>query len=1283
MNLTAGQQTAITARGNVLVVAGAGTGKTHTLVERCLSCLLDKEAPASLDEILMVTFTEAAAAEMRQRIRERIEQELRKESDPNLATPHEHRQKPDLHEQLALFDTAHLGTLHGFCLQLVRQHFYQFDLDPQLSVLAQEEASLLADETLELMLQGHYGGNASAAQAVQQLIQNQGRGWDKPIRALVLRLHHYTQTRPDPARWFEEQLGRFAGGQPDDWQRWLLAGLADWRKRWLPLLERQTTENELAQACSAALRSLSAQPSRVEAAAALATVSAAGQACPLGKKNDWRKPLESFLEETDFLLSLAAMTGNVDPLAEDWDWVRPQMMTLLELAREFEAAFTQAKRELGVVDFHDLEQYALRLLWDTPASQPTRIALAWRKKLRFIFVDEYQDINTAQDKIIQALSRDGAQANRFLVGDVKQSIYRFRLADPYIFKSYEQSWRNGDGCVVPLVENFRSREGLLAFINSLFGLVMQDKVAGISYDQQAQLRFGAAEQRRELSLAASSAPCVELHLQINGASQQEGDDETAEALAEVSDLKDAEKEARLVGLRLAELKASQHPIWDEKAKTFRPVQWSDMVVLLRSPANKAESYAKEFSRLNVPLRVARGGFYQSTEISDLLSVLQLLDNPLQDLPALAVLHSPLVGLTLDELSSIRLTVKGRFWTALVRWHESQSPSASVAAWKRSSVRASGPTLQRSDAPTLPRPGARNLQPGDPLTKLHPAAPGAQHGQPPVTGPETFRKVTTFLQRFAHWRRLARQISLSRCLEAVLSETHYDAWLLTQPSGEQRHANIQRLLGLAQQFDQFQRQSLFRFLRFIEAQQRADAEPEVAAVGEEDAVGLMSIHRSKGLEFPVVVVADLGKSFNVSDLRAELIFDEQYGLCPQIKPPHTGRSYPSLPYWLARQRQQRELLGEELRLLYVAMTRARDTLVLSGRVSKTKFDKLWKPNGEVDTEALTSARSYSDWLGCWFSQHSGSGQAAAAAGANSFLRWVIHDDTKLLEPSAMTASAEPAAESARTAAPEVWSKLLQRLAWSYPFVAATRKPAKTSVTLLRRRAAGRVDEEAASLFEVQTRRSESHDQRSERAYQTDVTQKAGEGKSRAARPRAKPLAAADIGSAHHAFLQFVSLECSATLEALKTEAHRLEGQGLLSPEQIALLDFEALAGFWQSALGQKVRAQAHCVQRELVFTARFAVQELAALTREPPEPSLDDEFIVVQGVADLVVLLPQELWLIDFKTDYLDANELPARVKVYEPQLKLYARALSQICQRPVSERWLYFLALQTAVPISD
>src|SRR5438552_12406427 len=228
-----------------------------------------------------------------------------------------------------------------------------------------------------------------------------------------------------------------------------------------------------------------------------------------------------------------------------------------------------------------------------------------------------------------------------------------------------------------------------------------------------------------------------------------------------------------------------------------------------------------------------------------------------------------------------------------------------------------------------------------------------------------RKVETFLERFARWRRLARQTSLSRCLETVLAETHYDTWLLTQPRGEQRHANVQRLLRLAQQFDNFQRQGLYRFLCFIEAQKRADTEPEVKAVSEKDAVRLMSIHQSKGLEFPVVVVADLGKRFNLADLRAGIILDEEYGLCPQIKPPHTGKRYPSLPYWLARRRQQRELLGEELRLLYVAMTRARDTLLLSASISQKRLQSFW--NGEIGPQILAKARSFSDWVGLWFSE----------------------------------------------------------------------------------------------------------------------------------------------------------------------------------------------------------------------------------------------------------------------------------------------------------------------------
>jgi ATP-dependent helicase/nuclease subunit A len=843
MSLTSAQQEAIVARGNVLVIAGAGTGKTRTLVERCLNCLITEKPPVSIDELLMVTFTEAAAAEMRLRIRHALEKESAKE-------PRNARWR----EQLALFETAHIGTLHSFCFQLVRQHFYELELDPQLSVLPEEEARLLAEETLEALLRDHYAGRAANAEAVQQLIQTHGHGSDKPIRALVLRLHHYTQTLPSPGDWLRHQLALFASAEPVQWRDWLRGALAEWPSRWLPFIAQLEAQNGVAANCAALLRSWPAGAAPAEAAALLERLESAIQNCSAGKVTAWVKPLKEFRSEAEFLSSLVSQAGPGEPLAEDWAWIRPDMTALLRLAQEFGQAYSEAKRELGGVDFHDLEQHALRLLWDAEQNQPTKIAAQWRQKLRFVFVDEYQDINAAQDKIIEAISRGGAQANRFLVGDVKQSIYRFRLANPSIFRGYAEKWRDGQGQALPLAENFRSREGVLDFINSLFELIMRRQMGGVEYDEQARLRFGAPAQRRPLSVAAAPAPRVELHFRVRGQSDlQEMDEEASAAMVLVGELEEAEKEARLVALRLNELKAEGHLIWDETTGQFRPAQWSDIAVLLRSPSNKSESYAKEFARANIPLVVARGGFYKSTEVSDLLSLLQLLDNPLQDIPALAVLHSPLVGLNLNELAEIRLArLKVRFWTALREW--------------------AGGRGQRTED-------------GGQRTENREQATDNREQRTENSG--AAEKVSAFLERFGRWRRLARQASLSRCLEAVLQETHYAAWLLTQPRGEQRHANVQRLLGLAQRFDQFQRHGLFRFLRFIEAQQIAEIEPEVPSVCEENSVRLMSIHQSKGLEFPVVVLADLGKSFNVSDLRADIILDEQYGLCPQVKPPHTG------------------------------------------------------------------------------------------------------------------------------------------------------------------------------------------------------------------------------------------------------------------------------------------------------------------------------------------------------------------------------------------------------------
>jgi ATP-dependent helicase/nuclease subunit A len=1222
MRLTTGQQQAISARGNVLVVAGAGTGKTSTLVERCMNCLTEASPPASIDEILMVTFTDTAAAEMRQRIRSRLEEQLQKEP-----------QMGRWQEQLALFETAHIGTLHGFCLELIRQHFYLLELDAQLSVMREEESWLLANETLDQILEHHYAGETPEAHAVQELIQAQSGGWDGVVRSLILQLHRYTQTLPDPEGWFRAELAAFSAEQPAHWEEWLLQALVEWRQRWLTLLTTNYAGNGVADQCLVVLKGLSpkaaaprrsatgASISRAEAAAALEKIRAVCKNCPYGKKGEWLTPLEDFQKEAEFLYSLAASSEKGDPLVEDWNWVRTQMLTLLNLAQQFGTQFRQSKRELGTVDFHDLEQYALRLLWDTKENRPTKIADEWREKLRFVFVDEYQDINAAQDKIIQALGRELPDGNRFLVGDVKQSIYRFRLANPRIFQNYARTWRTGvgagagrsatgaivaSGTTIPLIENFRSREGIINFINSLFPLVMQPEIGGVSYDEEAKLRFGAPAERVPLSTSADPTPRVELHLRIkrpeNGdESQKDADD----SLAEISDLQEADKEARLVALRLRDMKMRGHQIWDESTKQFRDADWADMTILLRSPSSKTESYAKEFARLGVPLQVERGGFYESMEILDLLSLLQLLDNPLQDLPAIAVLHSPLVGLTLNELGEIRLATRGHFWRALLSGCERESANPETA----------------SNA--------------------------------------TLSKVGAFLDQFNRWRRLARQVSLSRCLEAILAETHYDSWVLTQPRGALRHANVQRLLGLAQQFDQFQRQSLFRFLQFIEAQRLSETEPDVAAASQENSIRLMSIHQSKGLEFPIVVLADLGKPFNLADLKADIILDEEFGLCPQIKPPHSPRKYPSLPYWLARQRQRRELLGEELRLMYVAITRARDTLLLSGTISEGRFEKIWNQTAEINMESIAAARSYSDWLGLWFSQVAATRDKDAAQGEIGSLRWTLHTDASLVSSENSTTAPETSTSSP-VADSSIFETLRERIEWKYPFATSTQEPAKTSVSALRRTANEAMDEEVVDLFQNATHRPRPAFPRSLIANRQSPT---------------------DSGTAHHTFLQFVPLDRVDSPAKLKEEAERLVRQKSLTPEEAALLDFNGLAAFWRSAVGERIRAQKDAIRRELRFTARLPASEIAQLAGENAAQDLTNEFVIIQGVVDLAVLLPEEIWLIDFKTDAVKAHELQEKARLYGPQLKLYARALSEIYRRPISEAWLYFLSVSEAVEV--
>ena len=1217
-SLTPAQQSAVAARGNVLVMAGAGTGKTKTLVERCLDCL--ERDGATLEELLIVTFTEAAAAEMRDRLRRAIAARARAESPGD---PASNPRDDGWSEQLARFDLGHIGTLHSFCLELVREHFYELGLDPRLTMLDEGEARQLANETLGEQFAAHYAGEDEFSLAVQDLIQVHGGGRDEPIRHLVLQLHHYSQARPDAAGWLARQRETFAAAEPADWFHWLPEAVQHWRDEWLPVLQnlgapagvavaserRQvadparsqllatTSTNspanekaaELAEILSRSPGPLSEPAGRKAAASLLDQLVSADAHWPSKRKTVLRKPLEGFFDEARFLQSLFVVSNGTDPLAEDWSWVRAQMQTLLQLTGEFAANLAERKRTNGVLDFHDLEQFALKLLWDFSSGEPSAVAAHWRDKFKFVFVDEYQDINAAQDKIIQGLSRAGRAANRFLVGDVKQSIYRFRLADPKIFRDYARLWRGGAGQTIALRENFRSREGLLHLVNSIFRVLMREPVGGVAYDAEAELQFGAPETRPGLTVAGEPAPPAELLLRFK-IGRNGSRDEDAGPLA---NLADTQYDARLIAWRLQQLVAGGHEVFDADQNRFRPVNWRDIAILLRSPRGRSEIFVQEFERAGIPLAVARGGFYQSAEILDLLSLLQLLDNPLQDVPCIAVLRSPLVGLSMDELAEIRLAAREKhFWTALNH--------------------------------------------------------SAQHG---LRRPETGEKVLAFLERFARWRQLARMVSLSQCLEEVLADTLYADWLQGQPRGGERAAGVAAFVQLAHQFDQMQRQGLYHFLKFIEAQQEAEAEPEVPAAVAEDAVRLMSIHQSKGLEFPVVVLADLSKQFNEQDLRADIIFDEHFGVCPKVKPPHSGRRYPSLPHWLAQRRQKRELRGEELRLFYVALTRARDHQILAASITEKNWGQKWLPPQPIAPHPIAAAKCLADWLAMWFSNQvpvQPTSTSNPAAGRFENLRWQIVPDT-LLENCPADAAGRPPIGHQQLAIGNVaeLEHLRARLEWTYPFPAATQHKAKSSVTALRRQAEELADEAeliVPAAAPLPRRRSVS----------------------------IAKLTAAEIGAAHHKFLEHFALEKVAGLAA---EAGRLVRENYLSADERAALDLAALGAFWNSPPGRKILAHADEVRRELPFTARFSPLELAGITGAGTAPGLEQEFVIVQGVADLVVLRPREIWLVDFKTDAISARELPEKIRTYSPQLQLYASALAKIFSRKVTLRALHFLAL--------
>jgi len=1194
------QQAALAAEGDVVVVAGAGAGKTRVLVDRLLDrALRPAGAPgaASLDRVLVVTFTEAAAAEMRRRL-----------ADGLVAAVAARPEDPRPAEQLALLPAAAIGTIHSFCLRLVRGHFHALDLDPQLAVLDDAAAGRLAREAFERVLTPHSGADGPESAAVRGLRRGWFDGERERLEDAIRGLHRLARTLPDADAWLAARRAECAAGQPCPWTAGLPAELAAWRAAWLGRLAAGPAGTPVPRAAERLAQLAAGDDLEAWRAALRETAADDQKPWPRGTKK-LRKDYERFFADAAELAALLEPADRVTALTETWAEARPRLETLLALTAAFAEAFAAAKRQAAGVDFADLEQFALRLLADPATGGPSAAARELRHRFDLVCVDEYQDVNAAQDRVLTLVSREAPAGNRFLVGDVKQCIYRFRLADPSVLAGHAA--RPG---ALALTANFRSHAAILGFVNAAFARLFRPDVGGVAWDERAAPEFGAPEERGHHRARPEGR--TELHLLRKPAADAAGD-EAEEPAAD-------EREARLIAARLRALRDEGFAVLDAAAGGPRPVAWRDMVVLLRAPGPRAEAYAQEFARAGVPLDAPRGGFLEAPEILDLVGLLRVLDNPQQDLPLAAVLRSPLGGLTLDELAAVRLALPDGTWWAALNW---------LAAG----------TDQQGQS--LPGPFASAAEAAEPPAPQH----GAGHHPELAAARAAARaKAARCLGQFTRWRRLAREGTLAQVLEVVLAETGYEDWLAAQPRGEARRANVRRLLGLTRQFDQHRRHGLFRFLRLLETQAETDAELEQAPAATGDAVRLLSIHRAKGLEFPVVVLARLGGKFNDQGEREALLLDDRFGPAPLLREPVAGAPVNTLARWRAAARARRERQGEELRLLYVAMTRPVEKLILTGAPPARGADQLpaAAPPGPLPTPDLLAAATPLHWLLPLMAELTGHDKwAEQDHGRGRLLDWTFHD----APPPAAPAAEVAAPAEAHAPFPDL-AEVRARLAWRYPHDAAMREPAKAAVTALRRR------------------------------WQAEAAEDEAAPRWARARGAADP-AAAETGVAHHLFLERLDLTADASPGGLTRAADAMAAEGWLTAAQRARLDVAGLAAFFADDLGRRIRARAADVEREVPFTFRLDAADAARLRGDDAAAGPADEFQVVQGVADLVVRMPDEIWLVDFKTDAVPPAGVAARAAAYAPQLGLYALALEKIYGRPVRERWLYFLRARRAVRV--
>lgn len=1203
------QQAAIDSRGQTLLLsAAAGSGKTAVLVERIIRRLLDKEYPIDITELLVVTFTKAAAAEMRDRIGTALMKALSETKDPRVE------------RQLALLPSAQISTLHAFCQHVIRKYFYTIDLDPAFSIAGEEELNLLRRQVLEDVFLSYYEDDEKAS-ILYPLADMFGsdRG-DDILMDTVSRMYTYARSLAWPEHWLKE-AARAYDVAPDaviDDMVW--AGpIKDAVRRILEedarlydgVLYHLRQREAFAPACDtfvaeqAALRQAAQARSWNDLSRFVRAIDFP-RLKSLRKLSDDDKAVWERCKKVrddvkkDVIKTLQAVYFSATP--EEWlDGMRamkPIVDGLVTLTLDFAKAYGAAKKEKGWIDFSDLEHFCLQILLAPDASPehpvPSAAAEELRSQYEEVFIDEYQDTNGVQELITRLVS---GEDNRFMVGDIKQSIYRFRLADPTLFLEKYQSFSRDEKAVqrcIDLGRNFRSVPVVLDAVNAVFSRAMTAEAAGMDYGEREKLYAGRQAPDDERWIGGP----VEVDIVPTPSDEEDDDGSTA-----------FEKECRFIAGRIGELLSSGR-MAARKDGTLEPLSYRHIVVLLRSMAGKADVLIQALQEGGIPSYAEQsGGYFAAVEVQVILALLRCIDNPEQDLAMAAVLRSPLVGLDETALAGVRLAGDGTLW---------QNLPAFVAS--------------------LP------------------------------DGVDEKEDLQQFMAAFDSWRTYSRRHGVAELLQRLYDDTAYVDFVGAMPGGDVRQANLKALYDRARQYEEAGFRGLFRYLQLMDKMKEdgLDLAPAKVVSEKEDVVRIMSIHKSKGLEFPVVFVADMGKAFNRRDTQDQILFHNRLGIGLKQYDPEWRMSYPTL-IWSGIAAQLRwEGTAEEERILYVAMTRARDQLILTGHSSH--IDRDWQRWTSRLNPA--QAKSYFDWV-----MPAALAPFGAKADADYARPGAAWQDAVWQVRIARTVPAgtveegaydgEPRLEALRrgdlTGTP-VPSWLDEQLSWQYAYPQAVRTAAKFSVSEVKRRYqelhSDELQDEAAlsvpAAAVIPTAPGEDD------AFATLPPWLAGEEAA---------VSGAQRGTALHKALQYITPAADQTTATLRREIDAFVRQGLLSREEAKLVYVPVLAAFCQSDIGRRM-AESPELHREYPFTVLLA-------GGDPLPETETGEQILIQGVIDCLFREDDAWILVDYKSDRLEtADAFRSR---YAVQLALYKRAVEQITHRPVEETYIYSLHLQQEI----